>query len=183
MDHDTTVIGTFIRMHQQKRPLDIVHIARMMRDDPVHFLLVGGGPLDTDLDAEIARDRPPNLTRWPMRDDASPLYDALDLCLMTSDYEGLPVFLLDGLARSIPAVATAVGDIPLLFEDGGGRAVVKPGDLDGLAAAIRELLDPETRRFEGEKGRKTVETRFGLDRYVAAYEAAIFRSLRGKRKL
>ncbi len=181
VNHDTTVIGTFIRMHPQKRPLDIVRIARLMRDDPVHFLLVGGGPLDTDLDAEIARDRPPNLTRWSMQDDASPLYDAVDLCLMTSEYEGLPVFLLDGLARGIPAVATAVGDIPLLIEDGGGRVVEAPGDLEAFAAAIRTFLDSGRRRAEGEKGRKAVETRFGLDRYVAAYEAVIFRRPCGER--
>ncbi len=171
---DTVLLGTFIRMHGQKRPLDVVRLARAMAGDPVHFLLVGGGPLDADVDREIARDRPANLTRRPMVDDATPLYDALDLCLMTSDFEGLPVFLLDGLARGLPCVATAVGDIPLLLDDGGGRTVERPGDVDGLATAVRSLLDPETRRVEGERGRRTVETRFNLDRYVAAYEEVIF---------
>lgn len=174
VDEGTTLVGTFIRMHPQKRPMDIVRIARLMCDDPVHFLLVGGGPLDADLDAEIQRDRPANLTRWPMRDDALLLYDALDLCLMTSDYEGLPVFLLDGLVRGLPGVATAVGDIPLLFEDGGGRVVEEPGDLEAFATAIRGLLDPGHRRTVGAKGRESVESRFGIDRYVSAYESVIF---------
>jgi glycosyltransferase involved in cell wall biosynthesis len=177
VDDDTVVVGTFIRMHPQKRPLDVVDIARRMTGDKVHFLLVGGGPLDDDVDREIARDRPRNLTRWPLHDDATPLYDAVDLCLMTSDFEGLPVFLLDGLARSLPCVATAVGDIPSLLRDGGGMVVKRPGDLDGLVAAIRSLLDDEVRRAEGEKARRTVETRFGLDRYIAAYEAVLFRRL------
>ena len=181
VDESTTVVGTFVRMHSQKRPLDIIELARRMTGDSVHFFLVGGGPLDDAVNREIARDRPANLTRWPLQADASPLYDALDLCLMTSEFEGLPVFLLDGLARGIPCVATAVGDIPLLLRDGGGKVVERPGDLDGLAAAIRELLDPEARRAEGEKGRTAVESRFGLDRYVAAYEAAIFRRGRGER--
>jgi glycosyltransferase involved in cell wall biosynthesis len=174
VDDDTVVVGTFIRMHPQKRPLDVIGVARRMARDKVHFLLVGGGPLDEAVDREIARDPPKNLTRWPMREDATPLYDAIDLCLMTSEFEGLPVFLLDGLARGIPCVATAVGDIPLLMCDGGGKAVERPGDLEGLAAAIRGLLDPETRRAEGAKGRRVVEGRFGLERYVAAYESAIF---------
>jgi glycosyltransferase involved in cell wall biosynthesis len=174
VDDDTVVVGTFIRMHPQKRPLDIIRLARRMKAEPVHFFLVGGGPSDTEVDREIERDPPPNLTRWPMETDASPLYDALDLCLMTSDFEGLPVFLLDGLARGIPCVATAVGDIPLLLADGGGRIVDHPGDLDALATAIKSLLDNETRRVEGEKGRASVAARFGLDRYVAAYEAVIF---------
>jgi len=171
---DTVVIGTFVRMHRQKRPLDIVRLARAMARDPVHFLLVGGGPLDAEIDREIARDRPANLTRRPMVDDAAPLYDAVDLCLMTSEFEGLPVFLLDGLARGLPCVATAVGDIPMLLADGGGRTVARPGDIDGLAAAVRSLLDPETRRAQGERGRRTVEQRFGLERYVSAYERVIF---------
>lgn len=182
VDGNTVVVGTFIRMHPQKRPLDVVGIARRMADENVHFLLVGGGPLDDDVDREIARDRPKNLTRWPMHDDAAQLYDALDLCLMTSDFEGLPVFLLDGLARGLPCVATAVGDIPFLVEAGGGEVVERPGDLDGLAEAIRSLLDPDRRRTEGERGRTAVETRFGLDRYVTEYEAAIFRRRDGERE-
>jgi glycosyltransferase involved in cell wall biosynthesis len=171
---DTVVIGSFVRVHPQKRPLDIVRLARRMAGEPVHFLLVGGGPLDAEIDAEIARDPPPNLTRRPQLADAMPLYDALDLCLMTSEFEGLPVFLLDGLARGIPCVATAVGDIPLALADGGGLVVERPGDLDGLAAAVRTLLDPEARRNEGDSGRRAVAERFGLERYVAAYRSAIF---------
>jgi len=177
----TMVVGTFVRMHPQKRPLDIIELARQMTGDNVHFFLVGGGSLDGLVDREIARNRPPNLTRWPLQPDAAPLYDAIDLCLMTSEFEGLPVFLLDGLARGIPCVATAVGDIPLLLCNGGGKVVAQPGDLESLAAAIRELLEPEARRTEGEKGRNAVETRFGLDRYVASYKAAIFRPLRDER--
>ncbi|MCU0305406.1 MAG: glycosyltransferase [Thermoanaerobaculales bacterium] len=171
---DTVVIGSFIRMHPQKRPLDIVRLARRMAGDPVHFLLVGGGPLDAALDAEIASDPPPNLTRRPQLADATPLYAALDLCLTTSAFEGLPVFLLDGLARGIPCVATGVGDIPLALAEGGGRVVERPGDLEGLAAAVRALLDPETRRAEGERGRRAVIARFGLERFVAAYRSALF---------
>ncbi len=176
VDVDTVVVGTFIRMHAQKRPLDVVRLARAMTDDPVHFLLVGGGPLDAEVDREIARDPPPNLTRRPMVADAAPLYDALDLCLLTSAFEGLPVFLLDGLARGLPCVATAVGDVPLLLSGGGGGMVERPGDIEGLASAIRSLLGSDNRRAEGERGRRTVEERFGLERYVDSYERVIFPS-------
>ena len=70
--------------------------------------------------------------------------------------------------------ATAVGDIPLLLRDGGGIAVEEVGDLDALATALAELCDPERRATEGERGRAIVADRFGLDRYVRAYEAAFF---------
>jgi glycosyltransferase involved in cell wall biosynthesis len=171
---DTVVVGSFIRMHPQKRPLDIVRLARMMTGDGVHFLLVGGGPLDREVDREIERAPVPNLTRLPLHPNASELYPAVDLCLLTSDFEGLPVFLLDGLARGIPCVATAVGDIPMLLAEGGGRSVQRPGDLAGLATAVRDLLDRDRRRAEGDRGRRTVRARFGLDAYVSAYESVIF---------
>lgn len=174
LPEDAVVVGTFIRMHRQKRPLDVVRLARRLAGGRFHFLLVGGGPLDARLDAELARDRPPNLTRLPMRRDPERLYDAVDVCLMTSSYEGLPVFLLDGLARGIPAVAPAVGDVPLLLAGGGGLVVRRPGDLDGLAAALRALADPDVRRAAGERGRATVAERFSVERFVRDCEEVVF---------
>ncbi len=174
LPQDALVVGSFIRLHPQKRPLDIVEIAARMTGEAVHFLLVGGGALDRDIDREIGRRALPNITRLQLQDEIIPLYDALDLCLMTSEFEGLPVFLLDGLARSLPCVATGVGDIPLLLEHGGGAVVDRPGDIDGLVAAIRSFMDPDVRRSEGQRGRQTVLSRFSVDRFVRDTEAAIF---------
>jgi glycosyltransferase involved in cell wall biosynthesis len=174
LPEDATLVGTFIRLHPQKRPIDIVRLARRMRAEPVHFLLVGGGPLEGEVDRELQRDPKIKLLRLPMRPDARELYDALDICLLTSSFEGLPVFLLDGLARGIPCVAPAVGDIPLLLEDGGGILVDQPGDLDSLAAGVRILLDGRRRREEGERGRRRICSDFGLEKFVARYESAIF---------
>ncbi len=174
LPQDKVVVGTFIRMHPQKRPLDVIRVARDLVNDGVHFLLVGGGPLDAAVDDELRRDGPPNLTRLPMRGDVLDLYDAIDICLLTSSFEGLPVFLLDGLARAIPCVAPGVGDIPLLLEDGGGVVVDTPGNIDGLVSGIRELMDPDRRRREGHRGRFQVSARFGAERFVSDYETAIF---------
>ena len=173
LPEEAVVVGTFVRMHRQKRPLDVVRLARRMEGSGVHFLLVGGGPLDAILDRELGRRPMPHLIRLPMTDDPLPLYDAVDLVLLTSSYEGLPVLLLDGLARGIPCVATAVGEVPELLADGGG-AVVPVGDLAAMERAVRGLLDPEARRTEGARGRAAVAARHSLGRYVAAYEEAIF---------
>ncbi len=184
---DAVVVGSFLRLHPQKRPLDILRLARRFagrrrgehrqgaqRGPDVCFLLAGGGPLDADVDRELAARPLPNLIRLPFRHDLERLYDAIDLCLMTSSYEGLPVFLLDGLARGLPCVTTAVGDVPLLLAGGGGMLVERPGDLDALEAAVSSLLDPERRRAEGERGRRTVAERFGLATYRERYETLIF---------
>jgi glycosyltransferase involved in cell wall biosynthesis len=176
LPQDAVVVGTFVRLHPQKRPLDILGIARRFAAvrPAVHFLLAGGGPLDAAVDQELERAPIPNLIRLPLQSDVDPLYDATDLCLSTSSFEGLPVFLLESLARGIPCVATAVGDVPELLRDGGGVLVERPGDLDALQAGVEALLDPERRRREGIAGRRTVEERFGLGPYRERYERLIF---------
>lgn len=174
LDANTVVVGTFIRLHPQKRPLDILATARRLAGHDVHFLLVGGGPLDDEIDRRLTASPLPNLTRLGLRDDLGTLYAAIDLCLMTSDYEGLPVFLLDGLARGLPCVATAVGEIPELLADGGGVLVGAPGDVEALARGVEDLLDGDRRRREGLRGRRTVAARFGLDTYRRRYGELFF---------
>jgi glycosyltransferase involved in cell wall biosynthesis len=178
------VLGTFIRMSPQKRPMDVVALARRLEARGIHLLLVGGGPLDAELDAELARRPVPNLVRLPMlreQHEVLRLYDAVDICLMTSAYEGLPVFLLDGMARGLPAVAPDVGDIRLLLAEGGGTVVPRPGDLDALEAAVLGLADPAVRAAEGERARRRVASAFGLERYVESYRRVILaRPVRGR---
>lgn len=173
LPQDAVVAGTFIRFHPQKRPRDIVELARRLAARGVHFLLVGGGPLAAEIDAELAARPVANLVRRPMVADARELYPAIDLCLLTSAYEGLPIFLLDGLARGIPAVSTAVGEVPELLAPGGGVSAAV-GDLAALAAAIESLLDPAARRAAGERGRRTVAQLFSLPAFAATYEKVIF---------
>ncbi len=182
LPEEAVVVGTFIRLHRQKRPLDIVRLARKLRSSRLHFLLVGGGPETRAVEAEILRDSPENLLRLPLQTETLHLYDALDICLLTSEYEGLPVFLLDGLAREIPCVATAVGEIPELLHDGGGILVDRPGDIDALADALLSLEDPEQRQSQGQRGRRTVEDRFGLDTYVKSYQRLMFPSHHGRKQ-
>ena len=171
---EAVVVATFARMHPQKRPFDVIRLARRMANRNLHFLMVGGGPLDHTVDRELARRPLYNLTRLPFRHDTDELFEAVDICLLVSAYEGLPVFLLEGMARSLPCVATAVGDIPYLLQEGGGVVAGPPGDLAGLERAIESLVDDRRRADEGARARARVVSHFGLDRYVREYEAALF---------
>ncbi|MEM6456414.1 MAG: glycosyltransferase family 4 protein, partial [Acidobacteriota bacterium] len=185
---DALVLGSFIRLHPQKRPLDLLRLAQRFApggrdaarvDRPVHWLLVGGGPLDDAVDRFLAEHALPNVRRLPLRADCLPLYDALDLCIMTSAYEGLPIFLLDGLARGVPAIATAVGEIPLLLapdaDDGsaGGALIARVGDLDAFADAVVRLADGDIRAAAARAGRRQVARHFSLERYVARYRRVL----------
>jgi len=143
---DDLVILTAARMHPQKRPLDLVELARRVADlDRVRFLLVGGGELEAAVDRAIAASGA-RIRRLPFRDDIPELIAASDAGCLVSDFEGLPVFLLECLQAGRPFLGTDVGDMgELLRSTGAGIVVDTPGDLDALEAAVRRLTDPAER--------------------------------------
>jgi glycosyltransferase involved in cell wall biosynthesis len=89
-------------MHPQKRPLDLVELARRVADlDRVRFLVVGGGDLEAAVDRAIAASGA-RVRRLPFRDDIPDLIAASDAGCLVSDFEGLPVFLLSACRPALP---------------------------------------------------------------------------------
>lgn len=77
-------------------------------------------------------------------------YASADVICLPSHREGLPMALLEGMAFGLPALATPVGGIPHLVEDGVTGCLVPPGDVERLADAIEALArDPEGRKRMG----------------------------------
>ena len=77
--------------------------------------------------------------------------------------------LLEAMAHGRPVVASAVGGIPELVEDGVTGYLVEPGDVAGLRAAIEKVLaDPALRRRMGQAARERVAERCSWDRVTAA---------------
>jgi glycosyltransferase involved in cell wall biosynthesis len=93
--------------------------------------------------------------------------------VLPSDSEALPLSLLEGLAAGLACVATAVGSVPDVLRSEGTGRVVPPRDPDALAAALTELLrDPAAAARMGERARREVEERFGLEACVRGIEEA-----------
>jgi glycosyltransferase involved in cell wall biosynthesis len=87
--------------------------------------------------------------------------------VLSSDNEGMPVSLMEAAACGVPAVATAVGGVPELIEDGATGLLVPPGDASSLAAALQRLLqEPDLRVRFGAAARQRVEERFSVRRQV-----------------
>lgn len=90
----------------------------------------------------------------------------VDAVALPSEWEGVPVSLIEALAHGVPAVASEVGGIPELVGDGCGL-LVPEGDQVALAGAIRRLLhSPQLREDVSRAGRARVEREFAVDRVV-----------------
>ena len=89
------------------------------------------------------------------------------VAVLTSHSEGMPVSLMEAAACGVPAVATAVGGVPELIEDGVSGLLAPPGDGPALAAALeRLLLDPVLVARMGTAARRRAQARFSVRRQV-----------------
>jgi N-acetyl-alpha-D-glucosaminyl L-malate synthase BshA len=95
---------------------------------------------------------------------------AADLGLYTSDTESFCLSILEGMCFGCPSVATRVGGIPEVVDDGVSGLLVAPRDVDGLARAVERLIgDPAARAAMGRVARETARERFSADRIVPRY--------------
>jgi glycosyltransferase involved in cell wall biosynthesis len=74
------------------------------------------------------------------RDDVDAILRSLDVAVLSSDFEGKPLFVLECMANRTPLVATAVGGLPELVRDGETGVLVPPRNPEALADAVGRLL-------------------------------------------
>ena len=102
------------------------------------------------------------------RDDGDRLIAAMDICVLSTHQEGLPLVILEAMAQSKPVVATSVGGIPEVVRDGETGILVPHGDDRALARALRSLLDdPAFAERLGRAGKALVENEFSLASFQA----------------
>jgi len=110
-------------------------------------VLFGDGPLRGELERSIsARGLAGKFILAGFRKDLHEFLPNLDVNVMSSFTEGLPVILLEASAAGVPTVATAVGGIPEVIEHGQSGYLVPPGDPMALAQRIVELLANDSKR-------------------------------------
>jgi glycosyltransferase involved in cell wall biosynthesis len=99
------------------------------------------------------------------------LLDRATMLVMSSDFEGLPIVLLEAARQGRPAVATAVGGVPEAVLHGETGLLVEPDAPDALAGAITTLLDDPGRAQQfGDAARRYFMANFSLDTCATAYE-------------
>ena len=101
------------------------------------------------------------------REDLANLYATIDVCVLSSRNEGTPVAVIEAMAAERPIVATRVGGVADVVDDGSTGILVPAGDVEALSDAMVQLArDPELRARMGARGRQQAVARFGYERLV-----------------
>ena len=166
-----------------KRITDCIEIiARIKNESDVRLVMCGDGPERLDAEALATRLGVGNLVRFVGKQPQSQVREYLsvaDLLLLPSQSESFGLTALEAMACEVPVIATRVGGIPELVEDGGCGYLFEIGDVDGMsAAALRVLGDEAERARLGTKGREIAVSRFRTETIIPQYEELYNRVVR-----
>jgi protein-tyrosine-phosphatase len=168
LDDASLVIGAVGRLAPVKGHASFLEAAKLIvQEEPrARFLIVGNGPLQRHLRAQAAQLGVSEACLFlGDRADVYDLVSAMDVFVLPSLNEGIPMALLEAMALNRPVVATDVGGVPEVLEHRVTGLLVSPGDPRGLADACLNLLaNPAWAGRLGQQARHAVESRFTLER-------------------
>lgn len=176
------VVGFAGRLTDIKRPLDLVRVLQLLRSQGIDAFLVAVGdgperPAVEQLATSLGVEDRCRLVGY--RTDIWDFYAAFDALCLTSANEGTPVAAIEALAAGRPVVATRVGGVPTVMDDGETGLLAEAGDVELLAAHLARLAEDEQLRSRmGALGAERMRERFGLDRMVSEHEE-LYRRLLG----
>lgn len=137
------VVGMVARLDLQKGFECLLQAARELCGDfpALKIVIVGEGPDRQAIEEMILRfGLLSNVVLAGQHSDMPGIYSAMDIFVLPSLNEGLPMTILEAMAASKPVIATRVGAIPRVIKDGETGLLVDPGDADGLRNALARLL-------------------------------------------
>jgi len=177
--------GEAILMHLSnfrpvKRVVDVVKVfAQIVREIPARLVLVGDGP-ERSAAEWLAHDLGihQKIHFMGKQEQVNELLPLADLILMPSELESFGLAALEAMACKVPAIATRVGGVPELIDDGVTGLLFDVGNVDAMAAGALSLLrDRDRLQQMREAARNTAKTCFCsslvVPHYVKYYEAVL----------
>jgi len=140
--------------------LDALSRALVSLDFPVEWRHLGDGPCRKDIEAVLSRAPPGLVYRFPgqvSNADVRGVYrdEAVDLFVLVSESEGVPVSIMEALGAGVPVLATAVGGVPELVDEHVGQLLPPGAPAAEIAAALREIAEmPEKRQVWARAARR-----------------------------
>jgi glycosyltransferase involved in cell wall biosynthesis len=182
-----TVIASIGRLSPEKGFSDLIEAVRLLRqehNERITLLLIGAGRLHSELQeqADTAGLKDAFLITGYIK-NARSLLKFIDIYVISSLTEGLPITLLEAMAANTPVVATAVGGIPYVVENRKDALLVTPQNAGCLAKAIKELLHNNKLRKSLRKQallkvNKKYSSAIMAEKYLAVYNKILKNPLR-----
>lgn len=146
-------------------PVLLDALSGLVADIPgLRVTLIGDGPERAALQSraqELGLGAVVSFAGYMSQDAVAETLAGADALVLPSFAEGVPVTLMEAMASGLPVLATRVGGISELVEDGVSGYLVPPGNVDALTARLRDLLgDPQLRAQMGAAGRAKVAADF-----------------------
>ncbi len=180
IEENQPIIGTAGRMVPVKGYNIFLDMAKIIleKTPEVRFLLVGDGPLKQELEGMTQNLGIDKEVIFPgFRDDIIDIINCLDIFVISSYHEGIPIALLEAMALKKAIVATAVGGINEIIENDVSGILVNPGDSPALAEACIKVLDDINikKKLENEAP-KRINSEFSVE-IQKSYFLKIYREL------
>lgn len=180
---DAPAAGIIARLTEQKAHAVLLD-ALVSRPElaSLHVIAVGDGDLRDQLKSRTEQlGLSPRVHFVGARRDLGNILGAVDMFVMPSLWEGLPLSLVLAMGGALPVVASRVAGIPEVVEDGVSGLLVEPGNVAQLADAMTRLVMDDQRRVQlGRQAQAFVRPRFGVDGYIAETTALYQRLLTAK---
>lgn len=140
--------------------------------DQVEVLIVGEGPLESHLIQEVKTLGLSEKIHFAGGQPNIPeILSTLDIFVLPSLSEGMPNAVLEAMACGIPVIATSVGGVPEVIEDGKNGILITSKDKESLIQALTKLIQDREKRYRlGVEGRRRVLSHFSLKKMVSEYQ-------------
>lgn len=150
------------RFEEVKNHIGLVRaVARLASRCPggasIKVALVGEGPLEREVMSEVRRlGLDQSVVFLGVRDDVAELMHDSKCFVLPSFYEGLPMTILEAMSAGLPVIATSVGGVPDVVQDGRTGMLVPPDDEEALVAAMERMLDDDVLDWMGAEAKSKV---------------------------
>lgn len=172
-------VGRLVKPKRFDRFLSVLGKVKGLVRSPLEAVIAGDGPCRARLEQHAARLNLGGIVKFRGAvSDMTSAYQEADILALTSDHEGSPNAVLEGMACGLPVVATAVGSVPDLVREGETGYVCHLDDEDGMAHRLAALVECRPLRQKmGAQARESVQENYSLERLPYAleslYEAAL----------
>jgi glycosyltransferase involved in cell wall biosynthesis len=156
------VVGFLGRLSAEKGPEVFLRAALLAQSKltDTHFVFVGDGPLAPQLRESIARLRLEDRVHLPgLRRDVAAVLNDIDVLVSSSHSEAMPLAVMEAMASGLPVVATRVGGVPDMIDQGESGWLVAPNDFEEIATRLQQILATpgELTRMSAAARRRAVE--------------------------